>query len=137
VGSSWPWSYGIVFNATFNNISVTSWWSVLLMEETGGLGESHRPVASHWQTLSYNVVHLSLIKIRTQQCLELSLFSDPCKWLRTPILSLIYYSVYMYSEILIPPTKSTIIGIPWIIMNSQYYQMIGIHVNKTYPQNFF
>jgi hypothetical protein len=25
----------MVFNVTFNNISVISWWSVLLMEETG------------------------------------------------------------------------------------------------------
>ena len=36
-----------VFNATFNNISVISWWLVLLMEETGGPRENHRPVASH------------------------------------------------------------------------------------------
>jgi hypothetical protein len=36
-----------MFNATFNNISVISWWSVLLVEETGGPGENHRPVASH------------------------------------------------------------------------------------------
>jgi hypothetical protein len=35
------------------------------MEETGGSGENHQPVASHWQTLSYNVVHLALIEIRT------------------------------------------------------------------------
>jgi hypothetical protein len=35
------------FNATFNNISVISWRSVLLVAETGGLGENHRPVASH------------------------------------------------------------------------------------------
>ena len=55
----------MVFNATFNNISVISWRSVLLMEETGGPGENHRPVASHWQTLSHNVVHLALIEIRT------------------------------------------------------------------------
>jgi hypothetical protein len=34
----------MVFIATFNNISVISWQSVLLMEETG---ETHRPVASH------------------------------------------------------------------------------------------
>jgi hypothetical protein len=27
----------MVFNATFNNISVISWWSVVLMEETGVL----------------------------------------------------------------------------------------------------
>ena len=37
----------LVLNATFNNISVISWRSVLLVEETGVPGESHRPVASH------------------------------------------------------------------------------------------
>ena len=36
----------MVFNATFNNISVISWQSVLLMEETGGPEENHRPVES-------------------------------------------------------------------------------------------
>jgi hypothetical protein len=39
-----------MFNTTFNNISVISWRSVLLEEETGVPGENHRPVASHWQT---------------------------------------------------------------------------------------
>ena len=29
----------MVFNATFNNISVISWWSDLLVEETGVPGE--------------------------------------------------------------------------------------------------
>jgi hypothetical protein len=48
-----PWLGGLVwfgfmvFNTTFNNISAISWRSVLLMEETGGPGEKHRPVASH------------------------------------------------------------------------------------------
>ena len=42
----------MVFNATFNNISVISWQSCLLSEKTGVLEETHRPVASHWQTLS-------------------------------------------------------------------------------------
>jgi hypothetical protein len=55
----------VVFNATFNNISAISWRSGLLVEEIGGLGENHRPSASHWQTLSHNVVHLALIEIRT------------------------------------------------------------------------
>jgi hypothetical protein len=31
----------------FDNISVISWRSVLLVEETGGPGENHRPVGSH------------------------------------------------------------------------------------------
>jgi hypothetical protein len=37
----------MVFNATFNNISVKSWRSVLLVEETEEHGENDRPVASH------------------------------------------------------------------------------------------
>jgi hypothetical protein len=36
----------MVCNATFNNISVISWRSVLLVEETGGPGENYQPVAS-------------------------------------------------------------------------------------------
>jgi len=43
----------MVFNATFNNISVISWRSVLLVQETG---ENYRPVPSHWHTLSHNGV---------------------------------------------------------------------------------
>ena len=36
----------MVLNATFNNISVISWRSILLVGETGVHGEKHRPVAS-------------------------------------------------------------------------------------------
>jgi hypothetical protein len=39
----------MVFNATFNNISVISCLSISLVEETEVPGENHRPVASHWQ----------------------------------------------------------------------------------------
>jgi hypothetical protein len=57
--------------ATFNNSSVISWMSVfgnfvitliLLVEGTRGPRENHRPAASHWQTVSHNVVHLALIE---------------------------------------------------------------------------
>ena len=37
----------MVFIATFNNISVISRPSVLLVEKTGVPGENHRPAASH------------------------------------------------------------------------------------------
>ena len=40
----------IVFNATFNNISVITWRSALLVEETGGPGQNHHTVASNRQT---------------------------------------------------------------------------------------
>jgi hypothetical protein len=41
----------MVFNDTFNNISVVSWLYVLLVEKTGVDGEYHLTAASHWQTL--------------------------------------------------------------------------------------
>jgi hypothetical protein len=37
----------MVLNATFNNISVISWRSVLLVEETRVPGANNRPAASH------------------------------------------------------------------------------------------
>jgi hypothetical protein len=46
----------MVFNATFNNTSVISWRSVLLVEETGATGENHRLPASYRQICSHNVV---------------------------------------------------------------------------------
>ena len=46
----------MVFNATFNNISVILCLSVSLVEETIVLEENHRSLASHWQTLSHKVV---------------------------------------------------------------------------------
>jgi hypothetical protein len=46
----------MVFNATFNNISVISWRAVLLVEETEVPRENHGSVINHRQTLSHNVV---------------------------------------------------------------------------------
>ena len=39
--------WAMVFKATFNDISITSWMLVFLVEETGVPEENHRPVASH------------------------------------------------------------------------------------------
>ena len=41
------WVMVMVFNTTFNNVSVISWRSVLLIEETGVARENHQPAASH------------------------------------------------------------------------------------------
>jgi hypothetical protein len=52
----------MVLNVTFNNISVISRWSVLLvgdMEKTTDLSQVTD------KTLSHSVVHLALIEIRT------------------------------------------------------------------------
>jgi hypothetical protein len=45
----------MVFNATFINVSVISWRSVLLVEQPGVQGENHRPTANHRQAFSQNV----------------------------------------------------------------------------------
>jgi hypothetical protein len=65
----------MVFNATFNNISVIS-WSVLLLEETKGHRENPRPVASHWQfyhimlyTLSWSRFELTTPMVRGTDCI--------------------------------------------------------------------
>jgi hypothetical protein len=49
----------MVFSATFNSITAISWWSVLLVNETGFFGENHRPVATNRRTLSHNIVSSS------------------------------------------------------------------------------
>ena len=45
----------MIFNATFNNIPVISWRSVLFGEGNGVPGENHQPVSSHCQTLPHEV----------------------------------------------------------------------------------
>ena len=46
----------MMFKATCNNISVMSWWSVLLVEETGVLGETTDLSQVTDKLLSHNVI---------------------------------------------------------------------------------
>ena len=48
----------MVFNTTFNNISATSWLSVVLVEETGVLEENHQPVTDKLDHIMLYRVHL-------------------------------------------------------------------------------
>jgi hypothetical protein len=60
----------MVFNATFNNISVISWQSVLLVDETLLPGEDHQPAASHRQILSHNVVSRTPLNTRKENLIK-------------------------------------------------------------------
>jgi hypothetical protein len=78
----------MVFNATFKNISVISWRSVLLVEENGVPGENHWPAASHGQTLSHNV---NLFNLNIFYCLN----ND--KRIRHKFFNLVLSSPYTYN----------------------------------------
>ena len=55
----WVGGGGIVFNVTFNDITVISWQSVLLMEQTGVLEDNYEPVANHSHTSGSSRPHMS------------------------------------------------------------------------------
>ena len=47
----------VLNDVTFNNISVISWWLVLLVNETGLPGENHQPAMQVTDKLDHIMLH--------------------------------------------------------------------------------
>jgi hypothetical protein len=105
-------SFVMLFNATFNNISVISWRSLLLVKETEVPGENHRPVASHWQTLSHQVVLLSIVVFLTITSNSLPGTSEP----RMPTIFLLLTGYVVISVMIV---ISVIIGLRFYLRDQE------------------
>jgi hypothetical protein len=97
LGFFWSFYSGwfMVFNATFNNISVISWQSVLLVEETRVPGENHRTKGLSWSWsygcwiynyLCNQCLLLLMLWVRIPRrrgVLDTTLCDKTCQWLAT------------------------------------------------------
>jgi hypothetical protein len=74
----------MVFNVTFNNISIIPSRSVLLVEETEVPGENHRSVASHWLQLPVQSVPITTNVVGSNPVHgDTTLCDIVCQWLAT------------------------------------------------------
>ena len=115
----------MVFNAPFNNISVISWQSDLLVEETRVHGENYQTAESHRQTLSHNVL-LNTPHLRGIQTHNVSgLYS--CYFLITIIFLLEGLICHGYQYMLL---HSSNWAIPDLIVFYDYYPLEAIPYRK-------
>jgi hypothetical protein len=125
-----------------------SWWSGLLVEETGVSGENQRSAASHWQTLFqiarsqrkcswFKIGHhsvLVLIKLILGNCKKVCQWLAADRWFSpdTPVSSTNKPDHHDITEILLKVALNTIIGSSWF----DWYKNVGFTVTLKYLQSY-
>ena len=79
----------MVFNTTFNNISVISWRSILLVDVPA---ENHQPVASRGRILYYHIMYRVVLAIRTRNYHTITI---------TTALFFVFYKVLLLCQLTI------------------------------------
>jgi hypothetical protein len=110
----------LMLNATFNNISVISWRSFLLVGETGVPGENQLTYHSHWQTFSHNVVSSTSLGICKSFLLPLVI----------PANILVFYSAI--TKCLIRNNENEDRLIPYQKLETSYLFWSGISLTNKY-----
>ena len=86
------------FNATFNNISVILWRSVLFVEETARPGENHRPVASQLYHILLYTSTWSRFELTTSALIAYVVVNSTTIWSR-PRRSLVIFEITLWHSI--------------------------------------
>ena len=91
------WFRFMVFNATFNNISVILWWSVLLVEET------EVPRENHWPGLTLerdSGEEVALWRLTSLSCRSKAKFKSPCNFEETPyVVARVFSPLVIYENV--------------------------------------